>query len=433
MDKTVCLFANIGTGHLNPMLALAAKLTGLGWRVIFYAHANARERARNTGAMWRHYGDEGWDLFSTAKDAARNYLSIEHDVLLDVSIVSSGLPASITMLPYLLDEIRRWRPLFTVHDAAAPWGALAGRLAGVPTVCSMSAFPMNRAQALECYPPGPIQLAAARYLLDRYGMAYDPADTYVNYTDFNLIFSSALWAGDACNGNAAFHFCGPTLAESASEYLRHPAIMRAKQARDQVKKVVYSSFGTVVSGPLASYYSTTIEQIFCDVAQALRERDDVYLILSTGRRPTNTDLPSDLPGGSVSRFDYVPQAQLLEHVDVFVTHAGMNSTNEALWQGTPVVCCPFFGDGPLNARRFTELGAGLTVDYGIATPTQVAAGSRPFSAQDGQLDSVRSALRAVLENSRYRCVATGLQQSIRRERNFDTSIAAMVAWADDRD
>jgi MGT family glycosyltransferase len=432
-DKTVSLFANIGTGHLNPMLALAQRLTALGWTVLFYAHANARDRVSSTGAVWRNYGSDDWDLFATARRATKDLLQMEPDALLDMSIVSSGLPATLAMLPYLLDEIQRHQPLFTVHDAAATWGALAGVMSGRPTVCSMSAFPLRAEQAAETYPPGPIQKAAARSLQQHYGVRYDPAEGYTNYTEFNMIFTARHWAGDRY-ANPTHHFCGPTPFAQTAEAMQHPAVQIAKAAQAAGKKVVYASCGTVVSGTLNAYYEGTMHHLFAEAIEALRDREDVQLIVSAGRRAaTDTGTRRVMPGTGdplpdfVHWFEYTPQPQVLEHADLFLTHAGMNSTNEAAWFGVPVVCCPFFGDGVLNARRFVELGVGITVDYRIATPTQVAAGESPFSKVPPS--AMRSALDSVLDDPSHRQAARSLRDEFRGERNLDRNIDAMLQWA----
>jgi len=432
--KTVCFFANIGTGHLNPMLVLAERLAALGWTVLFYAPANARQRVSDTGAIWRHYGCEEWNLFAAAREATVNLLSLPADILLDMSIVSAGLPAALVMLPHLLNEIQTHRPLFTVHDAAAPWGALAGRIAGLPTVCSMSAFPMVMDEVAESYPSGPIQKAAAQYLLEHYGIHYDPLSSYINYSGFNLVFTARFWAESHFKCGASYHFCGPVPFQHSPEDPDHPSIGIARAARDAGKKVVYASFGTVVNGTLRTYYEKVIDRIFAEIIAALGERDDVRLILSAGRKPAAGSDPKMIVNmDCASWFEYVPQPLLLRHTDVFLTHAGMNSTNEGAWHGVPVICCPFFGDGVLNARRFAELKAGVTVDYRIASPMQCAAGSPPMAIGHRPSPSMRSALNAVLDHlPAYRRVAAALGDRFRQQMELEKNIRAMLEWVKSR-
>merc|ERR1739838_772351 len=45
--------------------------------------------------------------------------------------------------------------------------------------------------------------------------------------------------------------------------------------------------------------------------------------------------------------------------NVFVTHCGQNSCNEAVMNAVPVITTPFFGDQVTNAARFEELGCGI--------------------------------------------------------------------------
>jgi len=431
-QRTVFLFGNIGNGHLQPMLALARQLTERGWKAYFYAHANARAKVTDTGALWRSYGTEDWDLFETAQRATTDLLLLEREALQGLSMVRAGSTAAIAMLPYLLQEIENRRPLFTVHDAAAPWGYLAGRIAGLPTVCSMSAFPMTAEQAAHSYPAGPIQKAASEYIRKHYSFKYDPADCYLNYSDFTLVFTAKLWAGNGCDPGHHFCVCPPADLTSTATINESVTVARAEKALG--KKIVYVSLGTVVNGTLREYYEGVVYRIFSDVIRALRERKDVHLIISEGcagvREPGASVLGNidTCASDNVSVFDYVSQQQLLKYVDCFVTHAGMNSTNEAVWQGVPVVCCPFFGDGPLNAQRFSELGAGVTLNYQIATPAAVASGQPSFSPDLVSVESMRAALFEVLDNERYRIAATHLQDQFRQEMDISRTVDKMLDW-----
>ncbi|XP_031328821.1 UDP-glucuronosyltransferase 2B19-like [Photinus pyralis] len=61
---------------------------------------------------------------------------------------------------------------------------------------------------------------------------------------------------------------------------------------------------------------------------------------------------------------WLPQQDLLTHrnVKVFVTQGGLQSMEEAISGGVPLVGMPFFGDQPLNCMRMVNLGIALAID-----------------------------------------------------------------------
>lgn len=46
-----------------------------------------------------------------------------------------------------------------------------------------------------------------------------------------------------------------------------------------------------------------------------------------------------------------------------MTHGGLFSQHEAINAGVPVVCTPYFGDQPMNAKFYEEKGIGVTLPY----------------------------------------------------------------------
>ncbi|WP_228004966.1 nucleotide disphospho-sugar-binding domain-containing protein [Amycolatopsis sp. YIM 10] len=64
-----------------------------------------------------------------------------------------------------------------------------------------------------------------------------------------------------------------------------------------------------------------------------------------------------LPGNVLAR-RWLPQFQLLRHAAAFVTHAGMNSVQEAMVCGVPMVLAPRTREQRATAKRVRELGLG---------------------------------------------------------------------------
>ncbi len=71
--------------------------------------------------------------------------------------------------------------------------------------------------------------------------------------------------------------------------------------------------------------------------------------------------PSTLPDTVIAARTQ-PQLDVLEHADVFITHAGMGGANEALWYGVPVVAAPQAVDQFANAATLEAIGAGVQLD-----------------------------------------------------------------------
>lgn len=69
---------------------------------------------------------------------------------------------------------------------------------------------------------------------------------------------------------------------------------------------------------------------------------------------------------------WVPQLALLDEVDAVVTHAGHNTTCEALAHGLPLVVAPIRDDQPVVADQVVAAGAGVRVRFGRVRPEELA-------------------------------------------------------------
>ncbi|KAJ9081912.1 hypothetical protein DSO57_1009903 [Entomophthora muscae] len=72
---------------------------------------------------------------------------------------------------------------------------------------------------------------------------------------------------------------------------------------------------------------------------------------------------------------WLPQNAVLNHEStrLFLSHAGIESSFDAILAATPILAMPFFGDQPRNTRKLEDAGIAQYVDRIIATPAILAA------------------------------------------------------------
>jgi hypothetical protein len=85
---------------------------------------------------------------------------------------------------------------------------------------------------------------------------------------------------------------------------------------------------------------------------------------------------------------HVDQWAALAEADLFVTHRGLNSTREAIFQEVPMLSYPFFGDQLDQARRCQGLGLALALTETPTAPLDAAA----LKEAPGRLERDRCAI-----------------------------------------
>ena len=143
-------------------------------------------------------------------------------------------------------------------------------------------------------------------------------------------------------------------SEEHFKFLGPSIYVRKSEPIDFIKgdrPVIYISLGTIIKGDTA-FFQKCIDT-FCG--------EDVDVIISVGQKfkvKKLTNVPMN-----VHIYPSVPQIDVLEYADVFVTHGGMNSVSESLVKGTSMVVIPFVSDQPVNAGQIEELGLGKKMEY----------------------------------------------------------------------
>jgi len=118
---------------------------------------------------------------------------------------------------------------------------------------------------------------------------------------------------------------------------------------------VYVSFGTVIWRS----YATSALRALTTLAETFNHMENVQAFISLGAIKISDDALAALVGPNVSVQSYVDQWRMLQEVDVFFTHQGMNSTHEAIFHRVPMVSYPFFWDQPALAEKCQQFGLAI--------------------------------------------------------------------------
>ena len=85
----------------------------------------------------------------------------------------------------------------------------------------------------------------------------------------------------------------------------------------------------------------------------------------------------------------MPQLEVLEHSDVFITHGGMNSVNEGIHFNVPLVVMPHDKDQPMVAQRLSELQAGYTISKDEVNAQLLKQGIEEVLQNDQYLEGIK--------------------------------------------
>src|SRR6478736_4106558 len=154
---------------------------------------------------------------------------------------------------------------------------------------------------------------------------------------------------------------------------------------DSGRPVVHVTQGIVDNEDLSRLIEPTIE--------ALAD-EDVSLIVTTGGRDVRV-IKVDIPPNTLVA-EFIPHDILLHEVDVMVTNGGYGAVQRAVSAGVPLVVAGSTEDKPEVEARVAWSGAGLNLKTGRPKPL-----------------SVRKAVRAVLDDPRYRARARALASEYR--------------------
>jgi hypothetical protein len=316
------------------------------------------------------------------------------------------------LLPWVFDLLAREKPDYVVVDSLCVWGRQAAEKLGIRQAGSISTFVIARGTVPPLKPVEIMHLIGqfAPFLWSYRGLARRMKRTHgvrpVGLTGtlmgegaFNIIYTSRAFqpGGDKMDA-ARYAFVGPSIAERP-----HDSGFPFEQL-DSSKPLIYISLGTINNLNL-DFYRACFD--------AFRDYPAQF-VLSVGKRIEIGQLGT-IPDNFLLRA-FVPQLEVLERADLFITHGGMNSVHEGLWYSVPLVVIPQQAEQALVAMQVARHEAGIfireTSRLGQATAADLRA----------------SVERIFAERSRYAAGAARVRESFQAAGGYMRAAEALMAF-----
>ncbi|CAH1438558.1 unnamed protein product [Lactuca virosa] len=128
----------------------------------------------------------------------------------------------------------------------------------------------------------------------------------------------------------------------------------------------------------------------------------------------------DLVGERGHIVKWAPQQEVLAHqaTGAFWTHNGWNSTLESICEGVPMICSPFWGDQPLDARYVSDvLKVGVYLENGWGKE-EIASAIRRVMVEDEREDF----------RERARCLKEKVNVSLMKGGSSYESLESLVGY-----
>ncbi|MGE6630141.1 macrolide family glycosyltransferase [Bacillus sp. NPDC077027] len=198
-----------------------------------------------------------------------------------------------------------------------------------------------------------------------------------NQGELNIVYTSSYFQPDVKGLNDSYVFIGPSFPKRMNQ---HTFPIEALEN----ERVIYISMGTVLDDTEAFF------NLCIDAFSSFEGK----VVIATGEKVDMSQIKT--APAHVLIYPYVPQLEVLEHTDVFITHGGMNSVNEAIHYHVPMVIIPHDKDQPMVAKRLTELSAAMALDKDQLTAKQL-----------------RESTSTVLSNDTYQVAIQQIEESFR--------------------
>lgn len=341
--KTILYYTFPVSGHINPVLKLLESLAKGDYNVICYSTVQYKNVIENTGAVFRDYNEDSECINLNVPPEKMTLLTLSGII---VSFITK-------IFPKLLSDAKGYSPDCVGLDFFCIWGKMIAEGLKVKSFTTIpqfaphpkkfKPFPGMMKHLIQIVFSGQKTMSQFRKLIRAINSEVAVGkfrffDIFMNYSKLNIVYVNKELQPDYETFDNSFVFTGPSLRTTDSNGNDEITFDRCYDG-----KLIYISLGTLYNQNL-SFYLNCI-RIFKNTKHKI--------IISVGKSINIKELGS-IPENIAIR-NQVDQLQVLSKADLFITHGGMNSVNEALYHKVKMIVIPQAVDQYATAQQLSNL------------------------------------------------------------------------------
>jgi MGT family glycosyltransferase len=369
-------------GNVHPTLAIGQELAARGNVVVYYLAEEFRPVIEMTGVDFRGYASSLPDIHGTTLENPVDLVKQDAIAVLALHLVDECR----SLIPQVLADVRDELPDAILYGPLAVWGRIIAHILHIPAIfvhpgysVDETSFPFDAASMAYLT----AQMAQSCQFVDElcadYNVApFDMQSSFLHEESLIIRCLPDFFRGDGLPDRNSDRFVGPCILPR-----QEPGFFPLHEIRQ--KLTLYISLGTLYNNH-PEFYN------LCFQAFA---RSSWQVIQAIGSQVSPDRLEPAPKNFFV--YPYVPQLDVLERTNVFISHGGINSTMEALYYGVPLVVVPRSPEQMAIARRIVELGLGLALDPDLL-----------------DVHTLREAVAQVMSNPVYHMNAQKMQKVVQK-------------------
>jgi MGT family glycosyltransferase len=399
---TFLCFVSPQYGHINPTLAIVQELVERGDTVVYYATEEFRPSIEATGAVFKPYTSivtRIWAQMTYTGDDPRDnpFIRLGYETIEECEHV----------LRQIKDDAIGQEGDYILYDAVL--GKIMAELLHLPAIQFRVTYAFNQQfnllveqfQSLARGETAEAFVAVNKAFMDFCASHQLPplpfSSLFLRIEPVNIVFMPRMLQPFNESFDDRFTFTGHSIRPRFSP----PGFPLEKLDRHPL---LYISLGTIFSTQHQLGFIRDCFQAFSDSG---------WLVVQSIGKEIDREQLGPVPENFLV-YRHVPQIEVLEHTDVFITHGGMNSTIEAFYHGVPLVVVPQMPEQALTAQQVAARGLGLHLDKADLTASQLQKAVTQINEDPTFRANARTMQEVIRQSGGYVEAANTIQRFVER-------------------